>query len=111
MKFGFERVASPRPFLRFGNDEPLAGQDPMDRGARDVHLIVVFEMPTDRVRSRVEALAGQFPAVLEDQLDRARRSRVGRAARASRSGFERGVAFGSVAGNELVDPRARGLSE
>ena len=50
----------------------------MDRGAGDAHPMVVFEMPADRVRSRVEALAGQFPTELETiSVDGAGVGRVG----------------------------------
>ena len=51
-------------------DESVAAQGAVDRRSRDPDLVVVFEVPTDRVGAGIETLGGQSPAQLDDELDR-----------------------------------------
>jgi len=58
------------PLARLGGDQPVPGQVPADRRGRDPDLVVVLQVPGDRVRARVQALPGQLLAQPDDQLDR-----------------------------------------
>ena len=57
-------------FPRFGRDELVAAQDPIDRRPRELDPVVMFEVPHDRVGPGVEARFGERAAELDDQLDR-----------------------------------------
>lgn len=61
----------------FGGDELVAGQSPRDRRDRDPDLVVMLEVPGDRVWPGVEALTGELDAHVDDQLDRRSCDRVG----------------------------------
>jgi hypothetical protein len=69
-EFGFET-----PIRRFGSllwcgdDQAGVHQDPMDRCGTSANAVVAFEMPGDRVRTRVESLREQSSPQLADQGD------------------------------------------
>ena len=68
---GFEAdVGRPWSFLGFGGDEPVTLQCPVDRRGVDLDLVVVFEMPADRVRASIEPFDLETAAIFEDQRDR-----------------------------------------
>jgi hypothetical protein len=95
------------PFGGLGSDQTPSGQVAGDAGPGHHQPVALAQMPADRVRSRVEALARQVLAQLDDQLDRGLRQRPGRALRAPRPGLERVVALGPVAGHQLAHPPRR----
>ena len=48
------------PFPGLGDDSACSGEYAVDRGARDVRVVVVFQMPADRVGADVEPFPAQF---------------------------------------------------
>ena len=54
-------VRRPRPLGRVGSHQAEAGQAAADRGRRHGDLVVLAQVPGDRVRPGVQALPGQFP--------------------------------------------------
>jgi hypothetical protein len=60
---GFEpEVGALRSLRRVRDDLAIADQDPVDRGPRQVHLMVVFQVPADGVGTGVEPGVGQLLA-------------------------------------------------
>jgi len=51
-----------RPFPRLGGDQATGGQVPADRRRRDCDLVIVVQMPGDRIRPGVQAQPGQLLA-------------------------------------------------
>ncbi len=102
---GFEPdVGRLRSLLRLGADQAVCGQLPGHRRRGDRHGVVMPQVPDDGVRACVEALVGQFLAAPDDQVDGGLLDRRRGRLRPPRPRLERGVAFGLVAGLELVDP-------
>jgi hypothetical protein len=99
-------VGRPGPLAGGRGDQALAAQGAVDRRPRHPKLVVVFEVPADRVRAGVQSLTAEPLAELDDQLDRGigdgGRGRLG----SSGARLERGVALSPVAGHELIHPRA-----
>jgi len=91
-------------FVRLRCDEPGAGQGASDRGDRHPSVMVVFEVPTDRVRAGVESFGDEFSTDLDDQLDRRRRDRGRGTAGSPRARLKRCVTFGAVTSDKLADP-------
>lgn len=82
-------------------DEFRGAEVAVDCGGGDADVVVVLEVPGDRVAACIVAVVGESVAELDDAPDGVGvgggRAGVG----ASGSGLERGVAFGSVAGDEF----------
>src|SRR5450759_2585206 len=57
---------SPGSLLRFGHDEPTPDQHPPDRRHRRARQLLLREMPTNRVRTGVEAIVGKLFAEPHD---------------------------------------------
>lgn len=91
-------------FLR-GRGHPTGpAQGPVDRRGRHRQAVVVLEVPGDRGRPRVQALAGQLITQGDDRLDRGRRHGPRRGAGAAGAGLERVVALSSPAGHQSGHP-------
>ena len=99
-------VGGLRLLLRFRNDETSAAHGPVDRRSGDGELVVVFEVPGDRVGSGVQPGRAQSAAQLEDQLHRRRRGCIRPATWPSRTRGERCLTLSAVPGNERIDPRS-----
>lgn len=95
------------PFLRFGGDHARAGQDPADRRRRDRHVVVVAEVPGDRVRAVIQSLAVQVRPQVHDQLDRRCGCRRRRGLRPPRPRRERRLALEPPPADELRHPPFR----
>ena len=68
--FGFETdVGGLRLLLWFGSDLVCAAHDSVDRRSRDRDLMVMFEVPDNRVGASIEALAGEFGSEPQDQFN------------------------------------------
>jgi hypothetical protein len=95
-----------RLFLRLRGDHAGDAEVAVDRGRGrgQLDVVVVFEVPGDRVATRVTALRGETVAELEDQLDRRCRGLVRAGVWSPRAGLERQLAFGVIAGDEFGDP-------
>jgi hypothetical protein len=50
-------------------DQAAAGEVAADRGGGDGQVVVLAQVPGDRVGSVIVALFGQVPTQLDDQLD------------------------------------------
>jgi hypothetical protein len=94
-----------RPLARLGGDQPGAGQVPADRRRRHLDLMVVFQVPGNGVRARVQALPGQLLPQPGDQLHRAAADRRRRGLRAPRPRLERCLALSPVTRYQRIDPR------
>lgn len=71
---GFEAdVGGPRPFLRFGGDEPGADEVAVDRCRVHTNLVVMFEMPADRVGAGIESRRCELFADRHDERNGRRR--------------------------------------
>jgi len=57
-------------FCGCGADQSGRAQVPVARGCADGHAVVVVQVPGDGRRPVVEAVAGQFGAQPDDQVDR-----------------------------------------
>ena len=66
---------------------------------------MVGQMPADGLRAGVQALVGQFLAEPHEQVHDLGWGCVRVCLGAAGAGFEDGLAFASVAGQELVEPR------
>jgi hypothetical protein len=64
-------ITRPRPFGGSGSDQALAAQRAVDGRPRHAQVVIVLEVPADRVRTRVQTLGDQLPAQFDDQRDRA----------------------------------------
>lgn len=82
-------------------DKFRGAEVPVDCGGGDPDFVVVFEVPGDRVAAGVVAVVGQFVAEANDEADRVGLGAVRAGVGATGPGFERGVAFCAVAGDEL----------
>ena len=86
-------VRRPRALGRLGSHQPGPGQVPADRCRRDLHLVVVLQVPADRVRPGVQALPGQLLTQSRDQGNGGVRDGPGRGRRAPRPWLERCLAL------------------
>ena len=57
------------PLLRRRHDETLSAQGAIDRCSRHPEVVVLLEMPANRVRSGIEPLSDELTAQPDDQLD------------------------------------------
>lgn len=57
-------------FPRFGRDGAVAGQDPVDRGPRHGHVVVVGQAPGDGVGAGVVTGLEELLAQGQDEVDR-----------------------------------------
>ncbi|MEI2809084.1 MAG: hypothetical protein V9F00_02395 [Nocardioides sp.] len=57
------------PFLWLGFDEVVPGQDPRDGADRDLDVVVVFQVPGQRVGAGIETSLDQLFAQRDDQVD------------------------------------------
>ncbi len=61
--FGLEAdVGRAGLLLRFGDDQVGAPDDPVDRGSGELDVVVVFEVPDDRVGAGIETGGGKLLA-------------------------------------------------
>jgi hypothetical protein len=97
---------SARPILGCRGDAPVGGEDAMNRWTRHRHLVVGGEMPHDRVGPPIQSGGGQPVAFRHNELHGRVRCLARRGVRSPRAWFERLVALGAVAGDEVIDPRA-----
>jgi len=68
--FGLEAdVGGLRFLLRLRDDKVVSAQDPVDRRSGDGDVVVVLEVPADRVGAGIEALGAESPAKSDNQLD------------------------------------------
>ena len=68
--FGCEPdVGGPRLLLRRRLDQGVAFEDPVDRCPRHGGLVMVFEVPGDRVGAGVETFGGELSAELDDAFN------------------------------------------
>jgi hypothetical protein len=66
---GFEpQIRRPEPLARLEGHQAGPGQIPAGRGPRDPDLMMIGQMPADRVRARVQTLPGQVFPQLNDQV-------------------------------------------
>jgi hypothetical protein len=96
-----------RALGRLDLGEAVSAQGAVDRRPRDAEVVVLSEMPGDRVGTGVEALSDQFVTELHDQLDDRGRGGSWARVRSSRPRLKRRVALGAVAGEELGHPSFR----
>lgn len=82
-------------------------QNPVDRGPGQAGVVMVGEVPADRVSASVQASLGQLLAELQDQLDGLTRGRARAGPGCPGQRLERCLAHLSVAGHELADPALR----
>jgi len=97
-------VGAAGSLARLRCDQPGAGKVPGHRGPGHRDAVVLGQVPAQGVRAGVQALVGQLLTQPDYQLDRRRRDRGRRAVRTPRPRFERGLALGAVAGDQLADP-------
>ncbi|MPM03227.1 hypothetical protein SDC9_49492 [bioreactor metagenome] len=62
-------VGTLRTLPRLGGDGPCTGEDPMDRRARQTRVVVMGQVPGDRVRAGVQTRPRQLVTHRDDQLD------------------------------------------
>jgi hypothetical protein len=98
------QVRGSGPLGRVGDHQAGPAQVPADGGWRDTDLVMVFQVPGDGVRPGARALAGQFLAQPGDQLDGIGADRGRGGLRPPGPRFERGLAFGLIAGQQGADP-------
>jgi hypothetical protein len=67
---GEPQVRGSRPLARLGSHQPGPGQVTADRRRRHPDLVMVFQVPGDRVRPGVQALPSQVLPQPHDQLHR-----------------------------------------
>jgi hypothetical protein len=96
-----------RFLLRLGDDQVVAAHDPVCRGPREPDVMVLFEMPDDRVRAGIESGGSELVADAQHKLDDVNRCGVGACARPARARLECAVALGAEAGDESTDPGLR----
>ena len=108
--FGFEAdVGRLRFLLRFRGDQVGAPDDPVDRRSGQLDLVVVFEVPGDRVGASIETGSNELLAEPDHDLDDIIGCGVGSCSRSARSWLERSLALDPVTGDETADPRLRNV--
>ena len=85
-----------RPLGRVRGHQPVPGQVAADGRHRDLDLVVVLQVPGDRVRPGVQPLPGQFLPQPHDQLHGPRGDRLRGGLRPPRPRAERRLALGPV---------------
>ena len=98
--------ARPWPLLGLRHHEAPSLEHPPDRAERRDVVVAAPQVPVDRHRPGVETLLGQLLAQQHDLTFELARQRRGRGAWPSRPRRQAGLALGSVAGQQLVDPAA-----
>jgi hypothetical protein len=93
-----------RPLARLRGDQPSPHQVPADRSRRHGELMVVTQVPADRVRPGIQALPGQLLAQGNDQIGGGVADRIGRGLRPPRPWLERRLALHPVAGDQPGHP-------
>ncbi len=96
-----------RFLLRFRADQVGAPDDAVDRRSGQLDLVVVFEVPDDRVGAGIQTGSSELLAESDHDLDDFSRRGIRSCSWSSRSWSERAVTLGVVARDETADLRLR----